>query len=275
LRNAEKKKYVKWYRLAEKALDDLVPHPKSESAITKWVSKENWLMIPTFAERTIIEARNRPDPNIYFALGNERISLGLICNTLASVEKMRNLLHNYHAKERTDFLSHMKGLDNAFRIKVNVKKKPHHYAQPPTYETDYEMQANKVDDESISEIFRRVDNIRDKGIQEREIEDKSWPPTTPGLDIASKEVPYAEQDFLDAMTELRPLYDVCLRIKTGAEIERELRKLQKQKVTIMICSRCHSSPEPSFTGKFCPKCHTFLLPTQVSKDKLAAEPKPS
>lgn len=274
MRNAEKKKYVKWYRLAERALGDLVPHPKSNSDITKWVSKENWLMIPTLTERTIVEARNRPDPNIYFALGNERISLGLICNTLASVEKMRNLLHNYHANERTEFLTHMKGLDNNFLTEVTVKKKPHHYAQPPTYETDYEMQANKVDDKVITEIFRRVDNIRNVGIQEKEIDDKSWPPITPGLAIASKEVDYAEQDFLKAMAELRPLYDVCLRIKTGAEIERELRKLQRQKVTIMMCPRCHSSYEPPLTGKFCPKCHTFLLATQVSKDELG-QPTPS
>ena len=265
MRNAEKKKYVTWYRLAEKALGDLVPHPKSNSDITKWVSKENWLMIPTFTERTIIEARNRPDPNIYFALRNKRISLGLICNTLASVEKIRNLLHNYHTKERTEFLEHMKELDDDFLTEVTVKKKPHHYAQPPKYETDYKVPANKVDDQSITEIFRRVDNIREKGIQEKEMDDKSWPPITPGLDIASKEVDYVEQDFVNAIAELRPLYDVCLRIKTGAEIERELRKLQKQKVPIMLCSKCHSSYVPTSTVKFCPKCHSFLLLTQVSK----------
>ena len=268
MRSAEKKKYVKWYRLAEKPLGDLVPHPKSNSNITKWVSKENWLMIPTFTERTIVEARNRPDPNIYFALGNERISLGLICNTLASVEKMRNLLHNYHANERTELLAHMKELDNDFLSEVTVKKKPHHYAQPPTYETDYEMQANKVDDKAITEIFRRVDNIREKGIQEKRLAGKGYLPISPGLSIASKEVGYVEQDFIKAMAELRPLYDVCLRIKTGAEIERELRKLQKQKVFIMVCQKCHSTYEPPLTFKFCPKCHTFLLPTQVSKDQV-------
>jgi hypothetical protein len=75
MRQAEKAKYVPWYRLAEKALGDLIPHPKNDAEITKWVSQEDWLLIPSYTERSLTEARSRPDPNLYFSLENGSIRI--------------------------------------------------------------------------------------------------------------------------------------------------------------------------------------------------------
>lgn len=106
-------------------------------------------------------------------------------------------------------------------IVLNSKKKARHYAQPPEYQQEFSAQANSVDDETISKIFQMAEVIIRKGIEERHIQGKSWPPFVPQIDLATATVRMSHADFLRAMSELRPLYEVCLGIKTDAEIERE------------------------------------------------------
>lgn len=38
------------------------------------------------------DAKNRAYPNIYFSLDDDQVGVGLVCNTLKSIERIRNIL---------------------------------------------------------------------------------------------------------------------------------------------------------------------------------------
>jgi len=105
----------------------------------------------------------------------------------------------------------------------------------------------------------------DYGRGQRAVEGKTWPPVTPVIDITSTEIRGGEQEFLSAAANLRPLYDICLRVKTDAELERELRRRRRQRITVSSCPVCGQVFNPP-TGKFCPKDGTFVLDVEPGID---------
>jgi len=265
MRKCDKRMYVEWYRLAEKALGDLILHPKDDIGILKWVSQEDWLLIPTNKEQDMEEAKGRPDPNIFFSLGSHRIRIGLVCNTQESVRKMRNILHEFHAGERVDFLRCLKRLDNSFRTSVFSKEYPYHFSQVPIYDEVFTIQANKIDDESIDTIFRYVDRIRERGRRKKEIENKRWVQVLPTIDIAWTRVEKSHEQFLSKITQLRPVYETCLKIKTNSQISREIKRQKKTVSIIKLCLRC-GAQDPKLM--FCPRCGSYLRLKEVGQDEL-------
>lgn len=67
----KKKKYIKWYRLAEEVLGDLLPH-LSEGEIIDKVSNTDWLMLPISKEESRREGINRDAPNVYIGLWEDK-----------------------------------------------------------------------------------------------------------------------------------------------------------------------------------------------------------
>lgn len=57
-----------------------------------------------------------------------------MCNTLPSIRKIKNLLHDYHSPEKHQLLDSMRKLPDTFTTLVSSKKKPHHYMETPHYE---------------------------------------------------------------------------------------------------------------------------------------------
>jgi len=262
MRKSEKGKYVKWYRLAERAMGDLIPHPRKNSEIFKWVSMEDWLLIPTHAERDMGEAKNRPNPNIYFSVEDDGIDLGLVCNTQDSIRKMRNILHTYHTREREELLSRLKRLDGGFITTVYAKAYPYHPRQSPNYKQVFQTQANEIDDEAIKEIFRHVDMVRKRGRRKKLAENKRWTPVLPVIDIAKTRVNKKDEDFVKRMTQLKPLYETCLEIKTQAQINREMRR---ERIVVRICPKCGIQPDSE--QRFCSQCGSHLLLEVVSRQE--------
>lgn len=254
MRRAEKAKYVYWYRLAAQALGDLVPHPEKDSEIKKWVSEENWLLIPKHEERSLQEARNRPDPNIYFSLEDGTIRVGLICSTIRSVEKMQNLLTPYHTTQEDEFLSYMRGLPDDFSTIVWAKEKPHHPLQTPDYHEKFRAQSNRIDEASTREIFRLTNSLASEGRELRKVDGKKWTPVSPVLEIAVAHIPPTDQEFLIAIARLGPLYSICLKVKTDAELKRELRR----RVIVGKCPKDGRIFNPPPPGRFCPDHGAFL-----------------
>jgi hypothetical protein len=112
--------YVPWYRLAQDVLGDLLPN-LSDAEIVSRVSRLNYLIFPLEGETTKDEAANRPDPHIDIKLGERTIRIGLRCNSIASVEKMRNILDSFHSKEKQELLNELEKLDDDFQTAIYSK----------------------------------------------------------------------------------------------------------------------------------------------------------
>lgn len=264
MRDSDKKRYVKWYRLAERAMGDLIPHPARDSEILKWVSQENWLLVPTHMETDMEAAKNRPDPNIFFALENGRIRIGLVCNTQDSVRKTRNILHIYHTSERAEFLACLRELDNGFTTSVFSKEYPHHPRQAPIHREVFTMQTNQINDKSISKIFHHVDKIREKGRLKKVVENRRWIQILPTIDIAWTFAKMNDEDFLKKIGYLKPLYEICVKIKTDSQIAREMKRQKKTELVVRICPKCGIQDSSTM---FCPKCGSYLSPRTMTQEE--------
>ena len=222
------KEFVKLYGIAEEVLAGSIPH-LDKNEITKFISQNNWLIIPTTYERDRKDSIIRSDPNIYFDLSEEgRIHVGFFCNTLGSVRRIRNLLHGFHTVEKEDFLHELRKLDKRFRTLIQRKIKEHHYSQTPQYATQFEFPTNTVDEDLLSKVFHKVDRMLEESDELMRIEGKSWRTLAPVVDIAHIAIERDENDFREVLRQLKPAYQIALRIKTDEEIEREVAAREKK-----------------------------------------------
>lgn len=221
------REFVKLYGIAEEILAGSIPH-LGENEILKFISQNNWLIIPAEYERDRKDSIIRSDPNIYFDLSEEgKIHVGFFCNTLESVRRIRNLLHGFHTVEKEDFLRELRKLDKRFRTLIQRKIKEHHFSQTPQYETQFEFPTNTIDDELLSEAFHKVDRILEESDNLMRIEGKTWRTLAPVVDIAHIAFERDENEFREVLRKLKPAYQIALRIKTDKEIEREITRREK------------------------------------------------
>jgi len=222
--------FIKWYRVSENILEGLIPH-LADNEIVSFVSNNRWLVIPTEYEVNRKDSINRPDPNMFINLSRERrIGLGIVCNTLASIERMRNILHEFHSFEKGELVKRLSELDDGFMTSVERKNREYYYNQTPAYEVDLEIPLNQIDSSSISDIFKRVDQILDEGRLEKKQRGIHWLPILPHLNLAITWMELNEEIFRAKLEQLKPIYEIVLRIRTNKEIRDEETKRERERI---------------------------------------------
>lgn len=257
--------YIKLYNIAYEELGSNLVRKLSDSEVINWISRENWLMLPLPAETKMENAKNRWNPNIYIILykinsGKEKIGVGLTCNTIDSVEKMRNILDSYHNPERESLLSALKKLDKTFTASVSSKIKENHFAQSPDYERKLEIKSNQIDDKIIKNIFQITDEIRKRGIKLMESRGTSHPIEAPTFELAYCEFQMNEDIYRKKLQELKPVFETCLHVKRSGELEREKKKIEDSQI-ILKCKKCGKTvtEDEYVKNKFCPKCKSLIM----------------
>ena len=224
-----KNEYLKWYKLAEEALSGSIP-TLDENEVFKFISSNNWLIIPAGDEKDKSESIARSDPNIYFNLGQEgKIHVQLVCNTLESVRRMRNVLHGFHTVDKENFINELKKLDGAFVTAVERKLKEYNPLQAPKYEREFEFPTNMMDDSILSDVFERIDKTMEESERIINMDRKRWRVLAPRLVIAEVWIARDESRFKEVLRKLKPAYQTALRIKTDEQIDIEMRKREKRK----------------------------------------------
>lgn len=225
-----KKEYIKWYKIAKEVLKDSIPFLEEDNII-RFVSQNNWLIIPTRDEKDRKESITRSDPNIYFALGEAgKIDVGFVCNTLESVRRFRNLLCGFHSIEKENFINELRKLDDKFNTRVERKIKEQHFQQTPQYETEFEFPTNMVDDRHLAETFEKIDRILAESDELMKREPKSWRTLAPVINITHTVIDRDENKFREVLERLKPAYQIALLIKTDEEIEKEELQRERRKI---------------------------------------------
>lgn len=253
--------YVKIYNIAYEVMgaDSLKKMTNDGEFIENWVSNENWLMLPLPNEKSMSDAKNRLDPNIYITLNGEDekefIGIGLTCNTIESVQKMQNILDNYHIIEKRLLVSAMSKLDDLFKTSVSSKVKENHFSQRPIYREQFSIKTNAIDDNSIKEMFRNVAEIRERGLKRMELEDKSHPIETPVIDLVYCEFANDEVVFRNKLQQVMQIFELSSNIKKSAEIKKDKKRLNDSKI-VSVCRGCpRLIPDEECDGsRFCKKC---------------------
>jgi len=224
-----KKEYIRWYKIAEEVLAGSIPF-LGEDEIIKFVSQNNWLIIPAGNEADRQESIIRSDPNIYFDLSEEgKIHVGFVCNTLESVRRVRNLLHGFHTIEKDNFIRELRKLNEEFKTGVERKIKEHHFQQSPEYEAEFQFPTNMIDSALLLEAFEKIDRIMEESNEMMRRQGKSWRTLAPVINIAHTVIDRDENKFREVLKKLKPAYQVALRIKTDEEIKKEIQRRERRK----------------------------------------------
>jgi hypothetical protein len=163
---AQSNRLIELYKIAESALTGLIPK-LSDEEITQFISSNRWVVIPTIYEKGKKESINRPDPNMYISLRYKgKIELGIVCNTLASIQRMKNILSDFHSQDKGLLIKELNKLDDDFKTTLEKKLKPTNHAQTPIYEVDTELQSNTLDEKTLKMLFERAEEILSEGREE-------------------------------------------------------------------------------------------------------------
>ncbi len=215
------------------------------------------------------EIENRPDPHIDLRLHGSTVNIGLRCNTVSSVEKLQNILENYHSKEKGALLESMRHLDDDFQTAVYAKIKEHNWSERAIYDPQFQMQTSKIDESAINRMFERAKQIRTEGVN-RKKDEKKPNPVTPVIDIAFATIAKNdEQLFKSKLSQLKPMYETCLMVKTTSALKAEMRRKSKTREAIYCCSKCGKkySKDEARSKKFCDldgmRIHAIFINGQV------------
>lgn len=205
--------------------------------------KANWFAIPLATENEIKEVANRSDPHIDFKIKDDRtIRIGMRCNTVASVEKMNNILDEMQTGEKQELLTEMRNLDNDFQTQILKKIKESNFAHVDGYECRLITTSNKIDDVMIDRVFNEIERIREDGKRRFKEEHLIVNPETPVLDIAFTTIKQDPKIFKHKLSQMKRMYEICLSVKTPSELRAQKKKFQKtqhtQWITKLKCSKC-------------------------------------
>jgi hypothetical protein len=220
--------YSRLYKIAMTIFGTSIPQ-FADINIGGFISNENWLIIPKSDERNLKEAASRDDPNLYFSFDSSgEINIGIFCNTLESVRRLRNLLHSFHTVEKQKMVENLLKLSPEFQTEVMRKVKENYHGQKPVYEPVLTFKTNTISEEKLGQTFQKIDEIMQDSDNLMKIDHKTWRVLAPVVELARITVKDNGADFRKALSELKPIYEIVLRLKTDDEINREL-KIRDQK----------------------------------------------
>ena len=254
-----KSDYIQFFRLSEAVLHELMPK-LSDERITELVSNENWAAFPVSEEETKGEMENRLEPHIDLSLSETSVRLGIRCNPVQSVDKLQNILEEYHTPEKNALVEAMKNLDDDFQTVVYAKLKVRFWFEKGEHQPRFRRRTNQLDDAGIREMFAQSSQIRQEGKTRMKEENLSVNPATPVIEIAYTTIDRRDvRLFQNKLAQLKPIYETCLRVKTESSICAEKRKLAPKqpkvapRIAVFSCSKCGKtfSKEEAKMLKFC------------------------
>lgn len=208
-------KYIMWYRILEQIFGTCIPH-LSDDEIQKYVSERDWMIIPLSGESDKQKAKNAPRPNLYIDLSQDSISFGIVYEKLDSIKNFRNIISPYNERERNDLLQELATLDDSFLTTVNRKTKSHHPLETPDYEAILRLKSNRMNYDQFVEVFKVVDRILD----ERDLLDTERKyQLAPTIGLVYGEVKKEEEAFKEALSKIKPIYEMTVKVRTEEEYE--------------------------------------------------------
>lgn len=220
-------KYTTWYRLVESVFGENVPHLNDEE-ITHYVSNEDWIIIPIAGEKGKEQAKQAQRPNLFFDLSDKnKITFGITYDKLDSVRRLRNIISPFNEEERNEIIEKLATLDDTFLTKVYRKSKKNYWQESPSYEEAITEHSNEMGYERFVELFRIVDRIMD----ERDmLEKRKKYKLAPVINIVNAQINRDENEFKKALSKIKPLYEVTLRLRTREEFEKEIIDKKTQEI---------------------------------------------
>ena len=203
-----KSKYVEWYKLANRVLGEVIPG-LDEREIMENVSTDDRFLTPLTNSGT--------DPQFFISLSDNYIKTGIVYSNKKNLDHFENILSETHQQDIENLLKALHELDEDYQ--TTLKKKDN------VMEIISKYLSNRMDTALLERLIDQSHKIRKGGRMIQNNESIYLPPQTPELCIVETEIGLNEEEFVQALSEIKLVYEVLLGIKTRREIIRE--KLSK------------------------------------------------
>lgn len=213
-------KYIGWYRIIEKTLGNLVPN-LTDMEVMENVTLDDLLITPT-GQESLPRNKKKPIPKIMLHINDNNIELGIIYNNQESLELFRNIFKNVHTQDKEKFFNRLQSLDSNYETLLYFKeqnKNPELLRKYITARLDLQLLERVIDD---------MLKLRKGGIQVQNNQSVYITPKTPQLYLTRVSVPLIEAKFIEALCEIKPIYETLKAIKTQREIISD--RLRKPKI---------------------------------------------
>lgn len=207
--------YIPWYKILIRVYEGMVPD-RSDEQIMGMVSPKNWLMVPITGETSRTQGKNRDMGNMFFALYEDEIHIGISYQNIQALDNFKNIAHYFHAPEKSELVRLLTELDDTFETALFKKIKKYHPLQAPDYEDVLTFKTNTLNEKNLEQLIEQSDEIRKEG---RHIQEKNdFPIITPAINLTQVWISADETSFIKALEKLKPIYRILMNIKTHAEI---------------------------------------------------------
>lgn len=214
--------YVLAYKICKDAIGDtqLIPDlPDKE--ILMLVSRENWLMFKIAGELDKNEAKIIARPNIYLRIEGDKFYLGLTLNQIKAIEWFIEIVQNYNKQKKLELIEMLRQLPDGYETVLNKKIKDTFWAQIPKYTYAYSFQSNTTNENKLTELCNKAEQIRKEGKQKSDQQKsdlKKYYSEFPEINLAKIELALTEENLKNTAKQLFPLLAKCLSIEQRIKI---------------------------------------------------------
>jgi hypothetical protein len=213
-------KYIGWYRIIEKTLDNLVPN-LNDMEIMENVTPDDQFITSTGQENLPMNMK-KPIPKIMLQINDNNIELGIIYNNQESLKLFRNIFKSIHTDDRGKFFNQLQSLDSNYETLLYIKERNKNPELLRKYITA------RLDPQLLERVIDDMLNLHKGGIQIQNNQSVYITPKTPQLYLTRVNVPLIEAKFIEALREIKPIYKTLKGIKTQREIISD--RLRKPKI---------------------------------------------
>jgi hypothetical protein len=217
-------KYIEWYRIAQKVLGELVPE-LTDQEVKENVTNEDQLIVP-IGYKHPRKNNIKPIPQLSIKLSDIGLELGLLYHKREQFKLFKNLFEKSQELEMEKLLKEFRSLDTNYETVLYSRGRDEKYILHRKYVS------SRLDEQLIKLLLEESEKLRKGGRQIENNKSVYIPPKSSQFYLLIIKVPLSEKEYSEALTFIKPVYEVVSNIKTQKEVISD--RLRKPRVKINL-----------------------------------------
>lgn len=223
--------YTKWYRIAGEEMDDpelVGKRSKDRIVEDDLISQKNqpWMMISPQGKDAEYMKNESENPNVWFRLNEDSITMGLGFNQVAKVDKFKRVMNDLNQDAREELERALDNLGQDWNVTVEQRWKSYFQGEQKLregYNQEFEIEEVR---KNIEDVVDMVNEWREEGKRRAENDDVSE--EKPVVNMPRTTFEKSEEEFRKRLKEIFPVYEAVVDVKTKSQIKKETREMEKR-----------------------------------------------
>lgn len=198
-----------------------------ESHFNEFVSKEDWMPIPSFGVKKREDIQKSIDPHISFRLEEGKVKTDVFFNGKDAVEKFCNILLEVSTVQKNKLVQCLKTLDKRYRYELLYTVKMN--LSPSKWEKVHSSRCNKLSQSDIDNLLQEINALKNRRDSKQKSLSQGYIATL-AVKLASIEIQESDDEQIkDTFTKLANILKIATDIKSNTEVRKLKRDEEKAK----------------------------------------------